>query len=338
MTRNTSLGAQKDYNTLADCMLSQIQWHMPNAETSPLEYFNLARYFVHWWNGRQMDRYIGKELDKRYTELGADIGDTRSKAVIDLVLQAYLTDNPGEKRGQLDQNFRLFAIRQIRLFVFAGHDSTSSTICYNLHLLATNPDTLAHIRAEHDSVFGTDLRNLPSLLSRQPYLTNSLPYTTAVIKETMRLFPAASCGRAGKPKTDLIDDQGERCPTDNTMIWIIHSAMHRAPEYWKRPDEFLPERWLVDPGHELYPMKSAWRPFEHGPRNCIAQGLAMTEIRVVLVLIAREFDFKPAYDEWDSLHPKKGVQTYRGERVYQIEEGAAHPADHYPCRVSLRES
>ncbi len=62
----------------------------------------------------------------------------------------------------------------------------------------------------------------------------------------------------------------------------------------------------------------------------------MTELRVVLSLISREFDFKPAYDEWDGIHPRKGIRTYRGERVYQIEEAASHPVDKYPCRVSLR--
>ena len=66
----------------------------------------------------------------------------------------------------------------------------------------------------------------------------------------------------------------------------------------------------------------------------------MTELRVILASIVRDFDFKPAYDEWDKLHSGegKGVKTYRGERVYQIEEGAAHPVEHYPCRVSLRKT
>ena len=63
VNRNAPLGAQKGYNTLADCMLSQIQWHQANAETNPLEYLNIARLIVHWWNGRHMDHYIGHELD-----------------------------------------------------------------------------------------------------------------------------------------------------------------------------------------------------------------------------------------------------------------------------------
>jgi cytochrome P450 len=335
VNRNAELEAQKGYNTLADCMLSQIRWHKPGAEVNPLAGLNIARWYIHWWNGRQMNRYIGKELDRRYNEYKADSSNTRSKAVIDLVLQAYIPESAARKPEKLDPEFRAFAIRQIRLFLFAGHDSTSITICYSLHLLSKNPDCLARLRAEHDEVFGRDISAAPFMLKGHPYLANSLPYTTAVIKEALRLFAPAGTSRAGKQNESIVDDQGNVCPTDHAMVWIIHVEMHRAPKYWKRPDEFLPERWLVEPGHELYPMKGAWRPFEHGPRNCIAQSLVMTELRVILACIVRQFDFKPAYDEWDRLHPRKGLKTYRGERVYQVEEGAAHPVEHYPCRVSL---
>lgn len=61
---NAHLGAQRGYNALADCMLSQIRWHQANAEANPYEYLNLVRKTIHWWNGRQMDRYIGNQLGK----------------------------------------------------------------------------------------------------------------------------------------------------------------------------------------------------------------------------------------------------------------------------------
>ena len=317
-------------------MLSQIRWHQANAETNPLEYLNLARRAVHWWNGRQMDLYIGHELDKRYSVYKANSKSQRTKAVIDLALQAYFSENTKTIPEYLDPEFRAFAISQVRLFIFAGHDSTSSTICYILHLLATNPTALAQVRAEHDELLGPDLLVAPSMLKQQPYLVNQLPYTTAVIKEALRLFAPGGCSRAGNPNVDLMDDQGNRCPTEHTAVFTIHTEMHRSPAYWNRPDEFLPERWLAEPGCKLQPLKGAYRAFEIGPRNCIAEGFVMTELRVILACIVRQFDFQPAYEEWDKLHPSKVTRNYRGERVYQIEEGAAHPVEHYPCRVSVR--
>ena len=238
-------------------MLSQIRWHQPNAETNPLEYLNFARWYIQWRNSRQMNDYIGKELDKRYDEYRANIVNTRSKSVIDIVLQAYIPKEEKTIPSNLDPEFRAFAIRQIRLFVFVGYDSTSSTICYIFHLLATNPEARSRLCAEHDTVFGEDPAKVQSLLETRPQLTDLLLYTTAIIKETLRLFTPAGSTRAGKPHVDIIDDAGNHCPTDDATILFSHVEMHRSPKYWVRPDEFLPERWLVDPGHGLYPMKGA---------------------------------------------------------------------------------
>ena len=338
--RNAPLRAQEGYNVLADSMLSQIRWHQPNAEANPLGHFNVVRWIVEWWNGRQMDQYIGRELDSRFSESKSDTSNTRHKSVIDLVLQAYNAQSGDQEPRSLDPEFRAFAIRQIRLFVFLGHDSTSSTICYALHLLSQNPAALQRIRSEHDQIFGKDVSKAATLLEEQPQLLNELPYTTAVIKEALRLFPPAATSRQGKPGTSIQDDLDTVCPTDDVMmIWTIHVELHRSPKYWKYPDDFLPERWLVDPTHELFPAtQNAWRAFEHGPRNCLAQGIVMSQLKIILACLVREFDFKPAYDEWDRLHPSQGSRIYRGDRAYQMEEAAAHPVENYPCRVFLREN
>lgn len=287
-----------------------------------------------------MNLYIGKELDKRYADYRANYGSDKTKqgkSVVDLALQSYMANAPDKATRELDKTFRTHATRQIRLFLFAGNDTTSSTICYTYYLLSTNPTALARIRAEHDSVFGLDLSVVPSLISEQPHLINQLPYTIAVLKESMRLFPGASSMRQGLEGIDITDDHGNTFPTGGTMIWILHQALHRNPVYWKQPNDFLPERWLVGPDDPLYPVKGAWRPFEYGPRNCIGQGLVMLELRVVLALTIREFDLEPMYDEWDKMHSVKGsTKKVDGERAYQIEKGGAHPADRFPCRVSLR--
>ncbi|KAI4224625.1 MAG: hypothetical protein L6R40_008429, partial [Gallowayella cf. fulva] len=301
---NAHLGAQEGYNALADCMLSQIRWHQANADVSPFEYFNLIRKTVHWWNGRQMDKYISSELTKRYMEHKADIHGKRTKAIIDLVLQTYASDSHEASHAgssdSLDPDFRAFAICQIRLFVFVGHDSTSSTICYIMHLLNANPEALARLRREHDGAFGTEVKELPSLLKSQPQIINNLPYTTAVVKEALRLFPPGGSSRAGKSNVSLLTDSGKSCPTEDTAaVFTIHTELQRSPAYWKQPDAFLPDRWLAKPDDELYPLKGAYRAFEIGPRNCVAQTFVMTELKVVLACLVRQFDFTPAYEEFD---------------------------------------
>ena len=120
---------------------------------------------------------------------------------------------------------------QIRLFLFAGHDSTSFTICYCYYLLSKCPAALAQIRAEHDAVFGFNLSKVPNLLVEQAHLINQLPYTVAVIKETLRLFPAAFAMRGGLPGIELQDSNDSRYPTAGMNIWILHSVLQRYPEY-----------------------------------------------------------------------------------------------------------
>jgi cytochrome P450 len=177
-------------------MISQIRWHQAGAEVNPFGFLNIARFYMEWSNGRQMDKYVGKLLDEPYEDYKNVPENTRSKAVIDLVLQAYLPGDSKVMPDKLDPEFRAFAIRQIR-FVFVGHDSTSSTICYCFQLLSKNPDALARIRTEHDSVFGTDISAVSSLLISRPHLINSLPYTTGVIKETLRRLRHKVAGLQG---------------------------------------------------------------------------------------------------------------------------------------------
>jgi cytochrome P450 len=258
---------------------------------------------------------------------------------MDLLLVDYIIQHKGHVGSKVDTKFMTKVIPELRLMFFLGHDSTTSAICYSVYLLSQNASALAKVRSEHDEVFGTDLEATSRILREQSHLINQLPYTTALIKEALRLFTPASGFRAGEPDLYLHDEQGNRYPTEDTRIWILHSVLHRNPNYWKDPTSFIPERFLVGPDDPLYPPKGAWRPFEHGPRRCFGENLAMMDIKVTLVMLLRRFDFKDAYEEWDQMQgrSKEKVHRFEGERAYQVGQGAAHPADGLPCRVSLRE-
>lgn len=81
----------------------------------------------------------------------------RDNSVIDLALIAYLKQNPDVNSSSgIDPLFKDIAINQMKLFLFSGHDLTTSTVCYALYLLSIYPDFLSRVRAEHDDVFGSD--------------------------------------------------------------------------------------------------------------------------------------------------------------------------------------
>lgn len=167
---------------------------------------------------------------------------------------------------------------------------------------------------------------------------NRLPYTLATIKEVLRIYPPPDCFRDGRPDFTLTDRRGRECPTKDSHVWILNVGMHNDPVVFLNAEDFNPERWLVEPDHPLHPVKGSWRPFEWGPRSCVRQTLALPELKVVLVMTLKVFEFIPAYGDWDIAHLKKGLEHVDGNRAYQAQlgGGGAHPADGYPVIVRLR--
>lgn len=287
-----------------------------------------------------MVQYVSRELDSRFIENRLHKGSDakRSRTIIDLALENYLADKgpKNDNSGGMDATFKDAAICQIRTFLFAGHDTSSSTLCYCYHLLSLHPRVRDKVVKEHNRVLGPVLNQAAPQISKRPHLLNQFPYTLAVMKETLRLYPPASSTRSGEPGFTVTAPDGRHCPTDGFLVWSNHVAIHRNSDYWEHPNDFLPERWLVGKDDPLSPAaKGAWRAFELGPRNCIGQELALLEIKLVLILTLREFRIESAYDEWDKMKLPKGPKTVDGDRAYQILLGAAHPSDGFPCKVSL---
>lgn len=318
--------------------------------------WNPLRPIVQTYNGNVINRYVQRELEKSFLEM-KNPKQTNAKpahSVISLALEAYIgggqeMGKDGQKPQKLDKSFIDTVTNQIRLFLFAGNDTTSSTIAFAFHMLSQHVEALARLRQEHDIVFGDDVSGAAHLLKENPTLLNQCTYTLACVKETLRLYPPAANMRRGQPGISLPALNGQLLPTEGFNIVVVQQTVHQNPRVWVRPREFLPERWLVGPGHELYPPQNAYRPFDIGSRTCIGQPLTLNEIKIVLILTARTFNVKPAYEEWDRLQEQKrgiwervaiwtrgeGINTVHGDRAYQSEKAGTHPSDGYPCRVEL---
>ncbi|KAH4289741.1 hypothetical protein HBI24_235670 [Parastagonospora nodorum] len=344
-----TLGARLYYQTqgsaLADCLRRQVYWTQFGTTFNPIRRYLSPRPLVQKYNSYRMNQYLDKEIDKRFEELASSRGNSaknsrsQSRSIIALAMDKYLNDV--ENKEEVSKSaFKQLAKPQLRLFLYAGHDTTSSTLLYSYLLLSRHPLVLSKVRAEHDQVFGPDfsLSNITQSITTDPTLLNQLPYTLAVVKEVLRIFPPAGSMRAGRPDLFLSDEHGQQYPTAGCQIWTLSLAMHHNPSVFTQPEDFIPERWLVGPDDALYPKKGAWRAFEWGPRACIGQTLAQLELKVALVMTVRMFDVQEAYGEWDEMHPRKGVKMVDGNRAYQAEMGGggAHPVDGLPVRVTIR--
>ncbi|KAI9851999.1 MAG: hypothetical protein M1838_002122 [Thelocarpon superellum] len=327
---DADLQAQRAENPLVTAFRRSIYWTPKASEVNPLVNLNPMRPLVTWWYGRQMDRLLGQMLDERAAKRasGATVG---RKTAIDLALDA-------QQGSAVDPAIRQQAIDQFKTFVFAGHDTTSSTISYVFYLLSLHPDCLARTRAEHDQVFGSDLVQSAERIRATPHLLNQLPYTLAVIKETLRMFPVADGIRGGEKGYDVTLD-GKRYSTAGFMIMINHYALMHREDLFPQPFEFHPDRFLA-PRPATSPQifdipKDAWRPFEKGPRACIGQELALLEMKIIMVLTLRRFDVTAAYDDWDRQHGGPGP-VVDGFRSYQILVSSAKPCEEMPARVRKR--
>ena len=287
-----------------------------------------------------MNRYMSRQLQKCFAahkDLG-DTGDDKNegyRTVVNLALDKYLEERTGSNAvRRMDADFKSFAISQMKVFILAGHDTTSSTLCYIFYTLSRSRLALQRVREEHDDVFGPDTTQTKAAIIADPHALHKLPFTLAVIKETLRLFAMASTTRDGEPGFCLTED-GLQYPTEGFTIWCTHQAIHREPLYWPQPDCFKPERWLVSESDPLHPKKGAWRPFEWGPRNCLGQELALLELKLVMVMTLRDFDITESYQAWNYLHGIKEPRAVHDERAYNVLKGTARPASGFPCRVTV---
>jgi cytochrome P450 len=230
--------------------------------------------------------------------------------------------------------FAKIASSHLKMFLFAGHETTASTLSFVYNTLYSRPEKLARIRAEHDAVLGTDLAQTAKRLADDPQLLNQLPYTSACIKETLRLWPPAGTARDGQPNLFLRHPEtGKRFPTEGWFLFGCSFAYQRSPKFWPRVSEFLPERWLAEEGDELYvsSKRGAYRPFELGPRNCIGQELVQAEIRAILAMTLRDFDIEP---QWAEDGP-----VVLGEKGYQVFPNniTGSMKDQFPVKIRLRQ-
>jgi len=204
--------------------------------------------------------------------------------------------------------------------ISAGADTTSSVLTSCIYCLTKNPADLKRLREEVDSLF-SDGDDETVLFATQRLA--DMKFLNAVINETLRLFPPVPSGseRAPYPGTGS-KVFGEYVIPEGNSVTIPTYTLHRNPRYFAPlPDTFWPERWVIaeenscapdgrTPGdisektkaeevHDIPKPKithnmAAFIPFSYGPRNCVGMRLAMLEMRIVLSLLVRKFDFAPA--------------------------------------------
>jgi cytochrome P450 len=165
---------------------------------------------------------------------------------------------------------------EVMQMFFAGHHTIPSTLIWLWYVLSQNPEIENNIHLELNQVLG----------GRSPSMEDlpRFPYGEMVIKETMRFYaPAPILFR------EIVDDIQLDLYTlkQDALIWISPYLLHRDPQNFTQPEDFIPERFSKEKVQQI--PKHAYLPFGVEPRVCIGHGFAMMTIRLILATIAQSY-------------------------------------------------
>ncbi|MCP2027051.1 cytochrome P450 [Flavobacterium sp. HSC-32F16] len=173
-------------------------------------------------------------------------------------------------------------IDEIKVLFIAGHETTANALTFTLHLLGNNPEVQQKVFDEISEI-ESQTDNIIEQLQK-------MTYTSAVLNESMRLFPPAWI----TDRQNLEDDSLAQFKIKkDTLIGVSFYELHRNPKYWNNPDEFIPDRFL---GEQKKESMQYFYPFGAGPRMCIGTGFAIYEMCLTISQIVKKYVIKSNND------------------------------------------
>ncbi|XP_073731688.1 cytochrome P450 2B4 [Misgurnus anguillicaudatus] len=249
--------------------------------TSPLgQVFNMVPFIKHFpgphqkifQNANELLNFLHQEVKEHRQTLDPD----NPRDFID----AYMLEIEKQKSHE-DSTFHEenMVMSAADLFL-AGTDTTATTIRWGLIFLIDNPDVQERCHKEIVQVLGYDRR--PSMDDR-----DKLPYTYATVHEIQRCANIVPLGVVHET-TQPTKLRGYDIPK-GTMISANLTAIFNDKMNWKCPDTFNPENFLDENGHFHKP--EAFIAFSMGPRVCLGETLARTELFLYIVSLLQRIRF-----------------------------------------------
>ncbi|SCX28084.1 cytochrome P450 [Mycolicibacterium fluoranthenivorans] len=168
-------------------------------------------------------------------------------------------------------------------FIGAGMETTATTLSWAWKLLAEHSEARDQLDGELEAVLG----------GRTPRAddVDNLPFTRAVVEETLRMYPPV----AFLARVAMGDDEiaGFRVRRGTTIAISLH-GLHYHHREWACPADFEPSRYLSE--NLQHSQRLATMPFGGGKKMCIASGFALSELVLLVAGIAQQLQFDRADD------------------------------------------
>ncbi|KAI9893963.1 MAG: hypothetical protein M1814_005516 [Vezdaea aestivalis] len=300
-----------------------IDWTLARERLNPFHIWNPLRPLATKYYQRKLHRVLDDEI-----QLGMrNPSELNPRSILSLTMR------DEKNRKEQGAEFARLSREQIKTFLLAGYDTTSSMLQWIYYRLSVHPDVLAKMREEFEGIFGSAvnyesyIQEFASQMANGPEAAfRRMHYTMAVIKETLRMHTIAG----GVSRKTVVGDgihathNGKEYKLDGLFATISMSCIHASKKYWG-PDaaEFKPERWLADWKGVRAPA-AAFRPFERGPRACMGLDLVYVEARIILAMTVTRYEFTKVFDT-------------EHKTIYSTRKITAKPIDGMRMRVSLVE-
>jgi cytochrome P450 len=221
--------------------------------------------------GRTLDN-LDRVIHEEIALSRADIERKERGDILSLLLQA--RDEDG--RALTDSELR----DELVTLLFAGHETTATSITWTIERLIRHPDKLQRLIEEIDA-------------------GESDEYLQAVIYETLRLRPViATVVRILEEPLQV----GEYRLPPGTHVSPSLYLTNRDPQVYEEPAEFIPERFIGK-----RPETFSWIPFGGGIRRCLGASFALLEMKLVLSTVLSEL--------YPSLPRHRGRRFRKEERI-----------------------
>jgi cytochrome P450 len=237
---------------------------------------------------RELDTLIYSEIAERRRT------GERGEDILSLLLDAH--DEDGTKLSDLQ-------IRdEVMTLMFAGHDTTTSTVSFMFYELARNPEVVERLLAEQDSQLEAGRPTASQLTSGE------LTELELVLDETLRKYPPAWVGP--RRSVEPFEFEGQRVP-GRAFVNYSSWASHHLPDVFEDPEEFRPDRFTPEARAAL--PKGAYVPFGGGSRTCIGMRFGQLEVRTIATIILSRFSlslvdgFELTIRQMPTISPKEGL-------------------------------
>ncbi|TYJ53845.1 hypothetical protein B9479_005532 [Cryptococcus floricola] len=299
---------------LVDYLFGQYQFQLPTEKNRVVnkekqEILEFARRIAAERKKEILDQSYGEGINKKQ-DIGKDLLSLLSKSFSSIGFKANMASDMKPNERLTDED----VADQILTFLVAGSETTATSLALYLDIISQHSDVQDRLRKE-----------LLSVKEERPSFEtlDNLPYLEAVIRECLRFFPAASfvyrhatenatvplgtpvIGKNGKLMTEFEMD------TVN-LLFIPVRAVNTSPTLWGPDAEsFNPSRFLDDDrdrtpgtGTGTGTGKSSSSPkvpgvygnlmtFISGPRNCIGYRFALQQMKILLFVLLRNYEFRP---------------------------------------------